>query len=322
MTPAPTSPAGTGTTGFLDSTARTYAFTGLASILVIAAVMLVRPNGSLLAAVFPGLVAVLAILTRWSAFPAFFLLLLAYFLASPLGIPSISIRDMPVRFTHFRLLDLVLVGAVLTYLAAQYRLTSLTDRAVPPDASGGSSANEKPMVRPGANHTPGEFGRLFAILAACVVGGQLVWLVVTEFEVDYYRFPHIRLSPDTARPARTSGLFDATTASSRFLLFSGIAILAVLSTGLVLWYRGLTRLSPVRARMVLLDVLWRENRRELDRQEKWRAWAIARSRPALERFHPPRAPGELRRIIVRMVLLFAVIVLFWATIACVLANMI
>jgi hypothetical protein len=305
---------------FADPAVRNYLFAGLAALLVVTAVALVRPNGSLIAAVVPGLVAVLGLLTRWSSLPVFFVLLQAYFLFSPLGIPFLGFRDEPVRLTHFRLLDLVLAGGTLVYLAAQYRLMSLTDRAFPPDTPGNSPrVVEPPVERPGANVAPGEFGRLFAVLAACVLGGQLLWLVVAEFEADYRRFPPVRVNREAGLPS-ADGPFKPTDSSSRFLLFTGLAGSAAVATGMVLWYWGLARLTPARARMLLLDVLWREHRRELNRQEVWRAWVLARGRPAAERPRRIRPPGELRRVVFRIILLIGIMLLFWAIAFCVLAN--
>jgi hypothetical protein len=70
--------------------------------------------------------------------------------------------------------------------------------------------------------------------------------------------------------------------------------IVTLPTALAFWYWRLTRLSPGEARMVLLDTGWRESRRELNRQEKWRAWGLARRRPKSAR--RPQPPPEERPV--------------------------
>ena len=74
-------------------------------------------------------------------------------------------------------------------------------------------------------------------------------------------------------------------------MLAGLMAVVTLPAALAFWYWRLTRLSPGEARMVLLDTGWRESRRELNRQEKWRAWGLTRRRPKSAR-RPPPLPEE------------------------------
>jgi hypothetical protein len=53
------------------------------------------------------------------------------------------------------------------------------------------------------------------------------------------------------------------------------AFLVQLGFGLRLafWYWHLRTLGPDEAKLILIDTQWSEQRRELNRREKWRAWA-------------------------------------------------
>jgi hypothetical protein len=170
----------------------------------------------------------------------------------------------------------VLAAAVLVYFAAHFRLLGLTDRALPADVPPGQrKKGEKPPRRPGSIAAAGEFGRMFAVLGACVLAAQLAWLLVTEVHVELREGPslsfgapvRVRLGPDS---------FATSESLSRFLLTAGLCGAAGLTFGLVFWYWRLARLGPEEARMVLLDAQWRETRPDLSRQEKWRAWAANR----------------------------------------------
>ena len=65
-----------------------------------------------------------------------------------------------------------------------------------------------------------------------------------------------------------------------------------LTSGLFFWYWRLARLTRDEARMILLDAEWADNRRELNRQEKWRAWA--RNRKLKRETRPPPPPAVPR----------------------------
>lgn len=263
-----------------DPVARNYLFVGLASLLIAAAALIFR-HGHLLAALPVG-VAALGLLLRSPVLPGLFLILLGLAVV-PLAVwlNRAGISDVP--YSHFRVMDLVLVAATLTYFACQYRLMSLTVQGMPPDAPADLQKGDKPPNRPGATAPPEEMGRMFAVVAACVVVGQVVWLLVSELRLDFRDVPPLRL----ARPAVSLMNYRSAEPLYRFLMLAGLVAIVTLPTALVFWYWRLTRLSPGEARMVLLDAGWRETRRELNRQEKWRAWGLVRRRPKSAKRPPP-----------------------------------
>ncbi len=259
---------------FRDPVARNYLFAALAALLVIAAVMFLR--GGLPAALIPTVVAALGLLLRWTAMPRVFLLLLAYLIALPFGVPlGSAYSDVP--GSHFRVVDVILVGAVLTYFACQYRLSSLTLEGMPLDVPPHlRRKRDRPPVRPGSLAPPEETGRLFAVIGLCLLIGQLAWLLVSELRIDFRVFPPVRLAYPTGPFPRPPGFGELSEPTTRFLLLMGLLAVVTVPAGLVFWYWRLARLNPAEARMVLLDTGWREARRELNRQEKWRAWGAAR----------------------------------------------
>jgi hypothetical protein len=265
-----------------DPVARNYLFVGLASLLIASAVLVSRHGH--LAAALPVVVAALGLVLRSPVMPGLFLVVLNL-AAVPLVVwlNRAVISDVP--YSHFRIMDLVLVGAALTYFACQYRLLSLTLQGMPADAPPGQRPKgDKPPKRPGATAPPEEMGRMFAVVAACVVIGQVAWLLVSELRLDFRDVPPLRL----ARPGVSLRDYSRSEPLYRFLMLGGLVALATLPTALVFWYWRLTRLGPGEARMVLLDTEWRESRRELNRQEKWRAWGLTRRRPK-----PARKPRPL-----------------------------
>jgi hypothetical protein len=253
---------------FRDPAVRNYLFVALAALLIVAAAMFVR--GGLPAALLPVLVALLGLFTRWAGMPRVFLIMLCYFIVLPLGFPLFtppSGSDIP--SSHFQIMDVILIGAALVYFASQYRLMSLTQQGMPFDTPQAQRPKDaQPPRRPTSIIADDEFGRMFLAAALCVFLGQFVWLLITEFRPAFGRL----------LPFATIGL-DRSDAGNRFLLLAGLVAVVGLAAGLTFWYWRLARLSGAEARMILLDVQWSESRRELNRQEKWRAWGRTRGRP-------------------------------------------
>jgi hypothetical protein len=254
---------------YRDPAVRNYLFAALAALLVVAAAMFVR--GGLPAAVMPVCFALLGLFTRWAGMPRVFLVVLCYFIILPLGFPLLggAASGSAIPGSHFQMMDVILAGAVIVYFACQYRLTSLTQQGMPFDVPPAQRPKDaQPPRRPASIVADDEMGRLFLAAGLCVLLGQFVWLVVTEFRPALGRVP----------PFTTTGL-DYTDVGNRFLMLGVLAAVVGLAAGLSFWYWRLARLSAAEARMMLLDVQWFESRRELNRQEKWRAWGRARSRP-------------------------------------------
>jgi len=294
---------------FRDPAARNYLVLGLAAVLVISAVLFVQ--GGLIAAIIPAAVAALGLLLRWTAMPIVFLVTLSYFLVFPYGIPDLSRRFDDIYGSHLRVLDIALVGSVLAYLAAQYRLYSLVHQSMPFDMpSRLRKKSDRSPVRPGENIADGEVGRMFATIGLCVFLGQIAWFFVSETTINFLNFPPFEISHvyDPIRLWRGVGLSPEYT---RFLLTAGLCAVVAFAFGLALRYWRLVRLSRDEARMILLDTEWSDARRELNRQEKWRAWA-------LPKFKLPNAPESIRASKVGcgkgcLILLFVIsaCVLFW-----------
>ncbi|MFO0852222.1 MAG: hypothetical protein U0871_27210 [Gemmataceae bacterium] len=243
-----------------DPAARTYLFMGAAALLILGAALFVddRP----LAAGLPTLIAAAGLITRHPAVPPAVLAGLGYLLAFPDGVPLPEPYPWPLWASYFRLMDMVVAGATLVYLTAHYRLAGLTRQAVPSD----TPQPLRPKGEPSTLRTSGlvgddEFAWVLATAGAAVVAGQLAWFWVAGLRVEYTGFPPFRLaSPNTG-----------TDPGSRLVLLIGLAAPLALVAGLTFWYWRLARLTPAEAWMMVLDTGWREARRELARQETWRA---------------------------------------------------
>ena len=237
------------------SFAGAYLAGGLGSVVVVAAVLLERSGGgtAALVAVAPAVVGlVLRVAWAWVAT----LLIVAFLQVYPDGDPLFRAPPVPADRAGFRALDLALVAGVLGYLTCQFRLLAVR-RAAPADRP-----TDAPLARPAGPAAPGELLGAAAAAAAAVVAGQLVFLLATTFEVEPGRSPPLVRSFNN-RP------------DSRAALAAGAALLFAGAAGLWAWYARAAGQTPDQARAYLLDVAWAESRRELSRQELWRAWGRA-----------------------------------------------
>lgn len=296
-----------------DPVTRNYQFVGLAALLVVFAVLAQR--GDLVVALLPLLNAFLGLFFA-SAVPAFvFLFVTAYLLVCPFGLPfGLSpVSDIP--GSHFRVSDLVVVGAVAVYLACQFRVLSLTARAVPADDPF-AKKKSPPTRRPPQSASASEVERLFLTAAVAVVLGQILWLAATTLRVDAAHFPPVRVAPERSPfGPRAEKASDLPAPLNRAVVLGGIAVLGGFAGRFVFWYWRVATLTPAEGEAVLLDTGWRENRRELSRREVWRAWATARV------FAPPAAPRPPRTLVgwaqfaawVTAATLWVMALVFWYT---------
>jgi hypothetical protein len=262
------------------SASRDYLFIGAMALLVIASVMFVLSEGSLLAALLPTLVAATGLVLRWRAAPPLALVLLIYLLYLPFGFESSRPLQSDMVGSALRLLDLILVAACLTYYCCQYRLLSLKERAIPSDHPS-PGRTEKPRRRPESNVRPDEYQRMAMVLVACLFLGQFFWIAIGSLQINFREVPPYQLRSDlfSSAPVASRNV-SSQMAESRLINFVGLAGGATLVAGLAFWYARLAKLTRQEGRMMLLDAAWSENRRELNRQEKWRGWSLHKVRLA------------------------------------------
>ena len=261
--------AGAPTTS-LDDGARNYLTVALAALLVIGFALVGGAGGNLVALV--ALAPALAALAFRAPFlPAVFLGMLVLFALYPDGNVGASLSERRVRPSHFRLTDLFLVAAVVSYFAAYFRLASYKARVLPGNQLDASAGKPPPAVRrEGVVATGEEFARLAAQILGVTAFAAVAWWLLTAVRVEPLEVPPLRFDPTRDNE------------SSRFLVLMGAVGFASLALGSAFWYWGLTRMPPSVARQFLTDTRWRENRRELNRLEKWRAWRrgnLARPEP-------------------------------------------
>ena len=176
-------------------------------------------------------------------------------------------------------LDLVLVAAVGVYFVAHFRLASLKYRvlattAYVPKAPGASKDPAVPVARRGVGAGGDEYARAFAQLLALTLAAAVAWQALAVLAVEPLRFPPLRVD-----------LLTGNDLQSRFLLAAGAVGFGALGFGALVGYWRASKVRPAVARQYLLDLAWRENRRELNRREKWRAWG--RGQLAREPFKLP-----------------------------------
>ncbi len=244
--------------------ARDYLFMGVAAALVIGLVLLARSGGNpfVLLALVPAL---MALLVRATALPALFLGSLVYLALCPDGLPMTPPPAIVSR-SHFRVVDLVLVAAAAVYFVAHFRLASLKYRvlaatAYVPKAPGGAKSPAVPVARRGVGAGGDEYARAFAQLLALTLAAAVAWQALAVLAVEPLRVPPLRVD-----------LLVGNDLPSRFLLGAGAVGFGALGFGALVGYWRASKVRPEVARQYLLDLAWRDNRRELSRREKWRAW--------------------------------------------------
>ncbi len=255
---------------------RNYLVTCLAALVFVFAILFGR--GSDLGGLLVVVIALCGVFLRWTAAPGFVVVLVTYFLLYPTGLPEVGpARPWDVRAV-FRVEDVILAAALVVYTACQYRLLGFFSRALPAEGPTSRSAVPPADRRPPAAVAAGEVAALLKAAVAVVVGGQLLWLALTAFEVRTDSGLTLGAAEpgydgrfDTPRPGRLSA------PGSRFILVTGGVFLAAAVAQTAFWYWRLRTLGPDEARMVLQDTAWNETRRERVRVETWRAWAKRRA---------------------------------------------
>ena len=222
-------------------------------------------------------IGLLSLLLRWTAMPVFVLVVVGYTVFAPFGIPL----DLPQNVSatpdsQLHIADMLLVASVMTYLLAQFRLLSVLHAAIPFEAGPlYLRKGVKATVRPPTPVSDGELGRLFLRVGVFVLVGQLLWMGLTWLQVDFRAVPPVTAVEDDT----TVGYMHQSSAPvppwmSRTLLAVVLFVAFGIVVRLVFWFWRHNTLSREQAKVLLVDVQWAEHLREIDRQEKWRAWMV------------------------------------------------
>jgi hypothetical protein len=254
--------------------ARTYLMIAGGGLLVTILTMFLI--GSPIAAALLLVVGACGLVLRWTAMPPIFVLLVSYLSFAPLGIPFEFSPFSDIPGSHFRFLDGVLIGSALVYLIGQYRFYSIVHVGMPFDANKFFvKPGAKPTVRPAEAPKDRELWLLFARVGLFVLAGQLLWIAFTYLRVDFHRVPPLTVvEPSDGYPRYNARVEEMTVpeSASRFLLASAFFFTVAICARFAFWYWGLLLLGRDQARMIVVDMQWNEDRREMSRQEKWRGW--------------------------------------------------
>lgn len=211
------------------------------------------------ATLFPVLVGILGIAVRWRLAPVFLLVTLAICLKFELT--SEGQRT-------FRVSDLILCAATLTYVAGQFRLQGLLDHVVPIDPRrregpprwhvGLLSIRYQPEVvrekRAPSLVTREEVGMLIL--------GSALWAGLAQI---FWNFlPLEKGNPGFPLPVWRAILLAWIIGASLYIVFG------------MLNYFGQREMTAEEATLFLQDVLWKETRGEQRRLNRWSAWARLR----------------------------------------------
>lgn len=285
-----------------DTILRPYVFAALGSLAMIFLVMFL--NGSDIGAVIVVLFGLAIIIFRWIAGPPFLLLILFYFLLFPFGIPDVGLLGNPlqVRNTHFRLVDVILVMAVLVYIRSTYRIFGLILQAVPFE-NVFRVRGEHPLRRPLSHIEPGEVLWMIGVTAALVILGQIVWWLVNSFEFTPGEDFPLRWAGNSPARYRRHDLEpgEFTPGLNRFYITLGVLFFGFLIIRLVFGYWRLRTMNAGEGAMVLTDTSWSESHRERVRVEKWRIWGHekakeqAKKKAKTERVHQEKGDAERKR---------------------------
>ncbi|VTR94371.1 unnamed protein product [Gemmata massiliana] len=269
---------------FRDRAVRAYTFTTLGALAMIFMVMFM--NGSDLGGVLVVVFGAAALVLRWTATPPFLLLIIAYFLVFPFGIPDLgSENPYEIRETHFRVADVVLVMAILVYLRAQYRVFGFVHQIVPFE-NVVRRKGDVPTRRPPGHIRSDEIAWLIGIAGAIVIVGQIVWWLVNSLDFvpmeDFpFRWTDKSSLVSAYRRAPVPGEFRP--GQNRFFLIIGGMFFGTLLLRLAFGYWQLRTMNAAEGAMILTDTSWAESHRERVRVEKWRIWGRQRAEEEAKR---------------------------------------
>lgn len=279
---------------------RFYTIVCMVSALVLAVPLLARGVGT--GALLPALAGVLLPLARWRAGPLLLIFsflwlvqadrlglgpmqflgrllrhLLSLFIVMPPG-PGFHDNPLPKLARPELMLDVFLVGAIVVYVAAYYRLLGVTRAIFPIDRQRrGPSPGLKssgvpkfgPILEPKRSASlidSRELGKLVpaGIIATVLAQYLLLWLQKRSARNDLA--PHLPFGLNVQ-------IRDNVWHLLLLLGFLGGGLIVVTS---LLGYLGLRRQTPAEAALYLQDQLWRQTRREQARLNRWLAWAEKR----------------------------------------------
>jgi hypothetical protein len=261
-----------------NSASRAYLMIAAAALLILVVTMFL--NGSPLAAAVIFITGLTSLL-RWTAMPVFTILAVAYLLYAPLGINFERTPFSMIPGSYFKLMDLLVIGSLLIFVLGVYRLYALNYQAMPFEAKGEFiKRTATPAVRIRSEIEDAELIRFFLRIGIYLLAGQLLWLIVVNLGWDFQKaFPLVVIEqenpltmrrPNYVPPLISNGMNRAL--MTAFILL-GAGLLARFVFGV---WRNMT-LNRDEGTLILLDTAWSENRRELNRQEKWRAQARERA---------------------------------------------
>jgi hypothetical protein len=168
-----------------------------------------------------------------------------------------------VRPRAFQVSDVVLCGAVLTYVAAQYRLQGLTRHVFPLDPRRREPVPGRPgkkriirRTRSARLATAEEAAALLLLVPVPALLAQAAWLLL----------------------ARPWSIFGLPHPVGRLLLLGWVLAVGGAVVAALLGHWRSRQMTAEEAELFLQDTLWQETRREQRRLNRWLAWSELRRR--------------------------------------------
>ena len=255
---------------------RNYLIAGAAALAMV--FLIVLANGSEIGGVLLVLIGGGGMFLRSPAAPTFFLLFLLYFLVFPFGDPTAAFRNIgELRRGNFRVADVLLVFSVVTYLACHYRVYAIAANGLPYEPRRAHRHARRPVDLV----SKGEIPRFLWLAGAVVLGGQFVWLLATNLNIDVNADFPLHLAEDSELYGRREpGAIPLYVL--RLLILFGIGFFGTLLARLVFGYWRLRLMSAAEGGLMLQEADWGETHRERVRIEKWREWQQVKTKKKRE----------------------------------------